>query len=59
MNDEYPDLNKKWQLLPSNIYKLIRKVGTGSFGEVIKVLHIPSNKHVAIKLLTNLFENTY
>ncbi len=34
-------------------YKVIKKIGEGVFGIVLKALDLESNKHVAIKVVRN------
>ena len=43
-----------WEV--GNEYKLIKVLGQGSYGQVASALHIPSNKNVAIKRMTGVFE---
>lgn len=43
-----------WEV--GNDYKLIKVLGQGSYGQVASALHIPSNKNVAIKRMTGVFE---
>ena len=40
-------------------YELLSSLGSGGFGEVMKARHIKSNKTVAIKLMTCLFDHLY
>ena len=42
-----------------NEYKLIEEMGQGSYGQVIKALHRQSKQIVAIKLMKNIFIDTY
>ena len=46
---------RKWEIGPD--YKFISYLGHGAYGMVIKALHIPSGKEVAIKKILNLFDN--
>ena len=36
-------------------YKLVREIGSGSYGDVVLAIHKPSNKRVAIKKIADLF----
>ena len=38
-------------------YKLLKEVGSGSYGDVAMAIHIPTGKHVAIKRVNYLFED--
>jgi len=38
-------------------YMLIREIGQGSYGTVVKAKHLPSGKYVAIKKVSNVFSN--
>ena len=41
-----------------NDYKLINKIGKGSYGEVWKAVHIYKKKHVAVKIEKKSSKNT-
>lgn len=36
---------------------LIREIGQGSYGTVVKAKHLPTGKYVAIKKVSNVFSN--
>lgn len=40
-------------------YKLIEELGTGSYGEVIKAVHIKTGTTVAIKFMKGLSDSLY
>ena len=40
-------------------YDLLKLIGQGSYGEVVKARHKTSGKIVAIKLLKNLFKDIF
>jgi serine/threonine protein kinase len=42
-----------------NEYEFIKLIGVGSYGEVVHAKHRASGKEVAIKLINNLFKNSY
>lgn len=44
-------LPSKSALLNKNDFKLLANLGEGSFGKVYKVLHTPTDKHYAIKVM--------
>lgn len=41
----------------SDEYLLIRKIGQGSYGTVVKAKHLPTDTFVAIKRIPNVFDN--
>ena len=51
-------INSLWATITEE-YELLSPLGAGAFGEVMKARHIKSNKTVAIKLMTNLFNHLY
>jgi serine/threonine protein kinase len=40
-------------------YKLVEQLGKGSYGEVLKAVHRETKQHVAIKLMKNIFSDSY
>ena len=36
---------------------LIKLIGQGSYGQVVRAKHIPSNTNIAIKKVSNVFNN--
>lgn len=38
-------------------YKILKILGTGSYGSVAQAIHVPSGKKVAIKKITEVFED--
>lgn len=38
-------------------YMLIKKIGSGSYGTVVRAKHLPSDTNVAIKKVDNVFAN--
>jgi len=49
-----------WKTLEQNHpYEILEFLGKGSFGEVVKAMHLPTQELVAIKLMKDCFANTY
>ena len=40
-------------------YKLLEEMGQGAYGQVIKAMHRQTKQHVAIKLMKNIFGDSY
>ncbi len=40
-------------------YKIISKIGTGSFGEVFKVISLNNNQLYACKVISKFFHDSY
>lgn len=51
-------LDQVWNILTPD-YDLLRRIGKGSFGEVVQAIHRKTGKVVAIKLMRGVFENNY
>lgn len=40
-------------------YQILGLLGEGSFGQVVRAMHLATKKIYAIKLVRNIFENLY
>ena len=51
-------LSKLWQNIEED-YEILKLIGVGSFGEVVKARQRTTNAIVAIKLVKNIFTGPY
>lgn len=53
------NLGKEWEAAEERGYELLQKLGSGSFGTVVKARSRESNQTVAIKMMTIDFSSKY
>ena len=51
------ELNPYWRDITSD-YKIIKLIGQGTFGQVVKAKHRATGEYVAIKLISDCFYNS-
>ena len=52
------DIDQKWHKL-ANSYEIIKSIGKGTFGEVVKARNLTNNRVVAIKMIKQPFKDDY